>query len=91
MVFLKKIPKKEEENDDLDEKRNRFISSGGLVQADVEEEESEEFEWVKMHVRIPQPMIDDIESLIDRRFGDTRTRFVLQAISEKIDREKDYE
>lgn len=87
MAFLKKIEKPKVESDaDLEKKREKFISGGGLVIADVANKESDEEKWLKILLRIRSDLVDEIDTLIKNRVGLTRTGWILEAIQEKIKR-----
>lgn len=89
MAFLKKveIPKTE----DIEKAREKFIGGGGLVASDVEHQAKEKQEWMRMVLRIRQDAVDQIDLLIKDRMGMTRTAWILEAIQEKLNDDKNRE
>ena len=82
---MKKIELKETE-----EARQKFISGGGLVVADLEEqvEESAKLdEWIKINLRIKKDAVNQIDKLVASRMGVTRTGWILWAIQERLEKE----
>ena len=83
--FMKKIEAKE-----IEEAREKFISGGGLVVADLEEQVEECAkldEWIKINLRIRKDAVNQIDKLVSSRMGVTRTGWILGAIQEKLEEE----
>lgn len=64
-------------------KIDKFIEKGGEVKADKVTNE-----WVKICLRIQQKMLNDIAIEAEKRPGIKRTVWILEAIQEKLNREK---
>lgn len=88
MVFMKKIKSACNKIKNKEKRQNDFIASGGRVLADLEEDYEIE-EWIKINLRAPVNMLEDIKPFISKRRRETRTSFILDAIQEKIDRLKE--
>lgn len=87
MGFMKKI-----ENKNIEEAREKFISGGGLVQSDVIQIKNEptikKEEWTKLILRIRFDVLEEIDELVLKRMGLTRTAWILEAIQEKLRKNK---
>lgn len=79
MTIKRKIEIDEEEEQ---KKREAFISKGGHVAADKKEKP----EFSNVLIRIPQPMLDQIDRCVKRRSWMTRTQWILQALEEHLDK-----
>lgn len=86
-MFKKKLKSAAIKN--KEERQQEFITSGGHVLSDNEEESEEVEKWTKINLRAPVSMLEDIKPFINKRRRETRTSFILDAIQEKIDRLKD--
>jgi hypothetical protein len=85
MVLKNKLLKKE----NLDEIREKAISRGGHVQADFENELSDNFVQLKKKktnfcLSIPISLLDDIDVVLEDRFGISKTGWIIEAIQEKL-------
>lgn len=78
MTVKKKIDKNDRFSDSL-----RYINAGGQVRADCE---SQGF-WKMISLRVPLNYLKDIESILKKRLGLSRTAWILEAIQEKLERE----
>ncbi len=92
MAFMKKVESPNKSEVSQEEAREKFISGGGLVQADLIEEEKEVIqkpkeEWTKVLLRIRSNILDEIDQLVLDRMGMTRTGWILEAIQEKLKKE----
>jgi hypothetical protein len=85
MVLKRQVEKPSE---DLEKAREEFIRGGGLVASDVKKEEAKNEEWTKLSLRIKISAIDEIDSKLENKMGLTRTGWILQAIEEKLERER---
>lgn len=89
--FMKKIELK-----GIEEAREKFISGGGLVAADMDEQKSLKVEdslkldeWIKINLRIKKDAVTQIDKFVSSRMGVTRTGWILEAIQEKLKKEMD--
>lgn len=78
MTIKRKIEVDEEEER---KKRESFISKGGQVSAD----KKEKGDFTNVLIRIPQPMLDQIDRCVKRRSWMTRTQWILQALEDHLD------
>lgn len=90
MAIPEKPNKKSKETNSIDEhKAMSFISKGGKTTQ--EEEEPEEVKKEGVLVRMYPDVIEDIDKLIKKipkRYRPTRTGWIIQAIEEKLKRDK---
>lgn len=84
MVLKRQVeaPKVEEPQEDIEKVREQFIRGGGLVASDIKKEEAEE--WTKISLRIKVKAIAQIDEMISKKMGVTRTGWILQAIEDKL-------
>ncbi len=81
MVLLRKIEKKEEsDSEDLEKKRQEFISNA--------EKRKLKKEWVKLLLRIKTDFIEYIDESIKDKINATRTSWILETIQERIQKER---
>lgn len=78
MVIKKKIEK------NLEQQRAAVIEKGGHVGADQIINENAKQSIV---LRIPQPLLNDVDEKVKKRYGITRTGWILEAIQEKLEKE----
>ena len=90
MAFKKKVFLGSENVDQ--ETIDNFISGGGLVASDLKKEEPTQLvdanEWVRIILRIRLDAVKEIDKLVTKRMGITRTAWMLEAIQEKLERIK---
>jgi hypothetical protein len=93
MAFMKKVENTNKPEVSKEEAREKFISGGGLVQADISHEEKaisqkSKEEWTKILIRIRSNILEEIDQLVLDRMGMTRTGWILEAIQEKLAKNK---
>ena len=76
MVVKKKFEKK-----DVPVDAQEYISKGGKVQADMEENQEQ---WITISLRVPCKMLDAMRLRIQERAALTRTAWILEAIDQKL-------
>lgn len=94
MAFMRKIEGSTKQEVNQEEAREKFISGGGLVQADIIQEKKEipskqKDDWTRLLLRIRTNVLETIDGLVQDRMGMTRTGWILEAIQEKLKREND--
>lgn len=85
MVLKNKLPKSES----LDEMREKAISRGGHVQADLENQLSGNSVRLKKKkinfcLSVPVSVLNEIDSVLQSRFGISKTGWIIEAIQEKL-------
>jgi predicted HicB family RNase H-like nuclease len=80
------IRKKEEDEEQTisESVRKQIISKGGSVFSDKNAEE----EWTTVSLRITKELIETIDKELKERIGISRNAWILEAIQQKIKREK---
>ena len=93
MAFMKKIENTNQQEASKEGARERFINGGGLVQADIIEEkvisQKAKEEWTRVLLRIRSNILEEIDRLVLDRMGMTRTGWMLEAIQEKLRKERE--
>ncbi len=79
------IKKKVDTNESLEKERKKFIEG-----AYSENALAKTNEWTKISLRIRNDTIEEIDQLIETDYLMNRTRWILEAIREKLEREKSY-
>jgi hypothetical protein len=84
MVIKAKIEKVEK---NLEKERQAVIEKGAAVSGDTTN--LVEIGRKSIVVRIPLELLEKIDKAVDRRYGMTRTAWLLQAAQEKLERENE--
>ena len=66
---------------DMNKLREKVISRGGHVTADMEENKKK---WMNFCLRIKVEMLDQIDKIVEERAGISKTGWILEAIQEKL-------
>lgn len=82
MSVRKRLEKKKTEPVDVD----ALIEKGAKVKEDMHLEDTK---WSYINVRISNKMLDDVDSAVSNRVGITRTGWILEALYEKLKKEKE--
>jgi hypothetical protein len=82
MVIKKKLEREETIDQNM---RNKIIEKGASVAADQDLKE-----WINISLRITRELIGTIDSGLNTRVGISRNAWILEAIQEKIRREKGF-
>lgn len=82
MAVRKRLEKKKSEPIDVD----ALIEKGAKVKEDTV---SEENKWSYIQLRISTKMLDQVDDAVEKRVGITRTGWILEAIYEKLKKEKE--
>lgn len=83
MVVNKKIEKKGPIGD-----VEAYISKGGHVQADMEQEPNENTIWKSICLRVPLNLLEEMDEKVKQRAALTRTAWILEAIQQKLKAEE---
>lgn len=86
MVLKRQVPTQEEPQKDIEKEREKFIMGGGLVASDVKKQPNKNI-WTKICLRIKEEALDKIDDSISKKMCGNRTSWILDAISEKLQRE----
>lgn len=77
MSVRKPLQKQKKESVDID----ALIDKGARVK---EDEQSDKKKWTNINVRISVEMLNNLDLLVRKRVGITRTGLILEAIDEKL-------
>jgi hypothetical protein len=83
MVVRKPVEKIDLSDDDIDE----LISKGASVKEDIKNNDNKK-KSTFLNLRIPKDMLSQINEVMKKRVGISRIGWILEAIHEKLEREK---
>lgn len=80
-----KLPfEKKKENPLSEEQIKKLIDKGAPVKEDMKEEEAKK--WTNINLRISSDMLNEIDAMVDKDVGMTRTSWILQTLQKELKR-----